>query len=128
MIGEICFVYLDDVIIFSENEEEHLKHVAVRLKQANLKVKLSKCQFAVRTIEYLSHIIENGTISPNPAKVAHVRNMLKPKTIKKLKGFLGYASYYRKYIHRFSSIASPMTRATIRTTEVRLSFTATRFW
>ena len=89
MIGEV-------VIIFSENEEEHLKHVQMvmeRLKQANLKVKLSKCQIAEKKIEYLSHIIENGSITPNPKKVAHVFEMERPKTIKKLKGFLGFASY-----------------------------------
>jgi len=121
LIGEICFVYLDDVIIFSEDEDEHLKHVKMvieRLKQAKLKVKLSKCEFAVKKIVYLSHIIENGTVKPNPKKTAHVHGMPRPTTIKKLKGFLGFGSYYRKYIKRFAKIASPLIRATIRATRV----------
>ena len=99
LIGKICFVYLDDIIIFRENEGNHLKHfkiVANRLKEANLKVKLSKCECAVKKISYLSHIIENGTISPNPLKVSHVKDMQPPKTKKQLKGFIAYASYYRK--------------------------------
>ena len=86
--GEICFVFLDDVIVFSENEEDHLKNVQaviVRLKQANLKVKLAKCQIAVKKIEYLSHIIENVKITPNPKKVAHVQDMERPRTIKEIK-------------------------------------------
>ena len=121
LIGEICFVYLDDVIIFSEDEDEHLKHVKMvieRLKQAKLKVKLSKCEFAVKKIVYLSHIIENGTVKPNPKKTAHVHGMPRPTTIRKLKGFLGFGSYYRKYIKRFAKIASPLIRATIRATRV----------
>ena len=121
LIGNICFVYLDDVIVFSENEEEHFKNVKMvieRLKQANLKVKLSKCQIAVKKIEYLSHIIEDGSITPNPKKVAHVNEMERPKSVKKLKGFLGFASYYRKYIRDFAKIASPLIRATLRTTKL----------
>ena len=121
LIGSICFVYLDDVIVFSEDENDHLKNVQCvvdRLKEANLKVKLSKCQLAVRRIEYLSHIIENGTLSPNPKKVIHVKEMERPRTIKKLKGFLGFASYYRKFIRNFAKIASPLIRATIRATKL----------
>jgi hypothetical protein len=69
LIGDICFVQFDDVIVFSENEEEHFKNVKKvieRLKQANLKVKLSKCQIAAKKIEYQGHIIEDGSITPNP--------------------------------------------------------------
>jgi hypothetical protein len=91
LIGVICFVYLDDVIIFSENIEEHIEHIKIiveRFRAANLKIKLKKCQFAVTKIEYLSHITENGTIKPNPKKTAHVRDMPVPRTIRILKGFL----------------------------------------
>ena len=66
----------------------------------------------------MSHIIENGSITPNPKKVAHVFEMERPKTIKKLKVFLGFASYYRKYIRNFAKIASPLIKATIRTTKL----------
>lgn len=70
LIDKVCLVYLDDIIIFSNSKEEHLAHVKLvidRLRKYNLKIKLSKCKFAQTRIEYLSHIIENGTIMPNPA-------------------------------------------------------------
>ena len=114
-IDVICFVYLDDVIIFSENKEEHIGHIKIiveRFRAANLKIKLKKCQFAVTKIEYLSHIIENGTMKPNTKKTAHVRDMPVPRTVRILKGFLGYSSYYRRYIQMYSSIASPLIRCT----------------
>jgi hypothetical protein len=114
-----CLPY--EVIVFSENEEEHFKNVKKvieRLKQANLKVKLSKCQIAVKKIEYLSHIIEDGSIATNPKKVAHVNEMERPKSVKQFKGFLGFASYYRKYIRDFAKIASPFIRATLLTTKL----------
>ena len=79
-------------------------------------IKLKKCQFAVTKIEYLSHIIENGTMKPNTKKTAHVRDMPVPRTVRILKGFLGYSSYYRRYIQMYSSIASPLIRSTIKTT------------
>ena len=72
----------------------------------------------MKKIVYLSHIIENGTVKPNPKKTAHVHGMPRPTTIKKLKGFLGFGSYYRKYIKRFAKIASPLIRATIRASRV----------
>ena len=124
LIGVCCFVYLDDVIVFSEDDEQHVEHVkkvVACLKSANLKIKLKKCEFAVKKIEYLSHIIQDGRITPNPKKVAHVRDMKPPKTIRRLKGFLGYSSYYRRYIKGYSSIASPMIRSTIRTKHLNWS-------
>ena len=79
-----------------------------RLKLSNLKLKLTKCEIAVKQIEYLSHIVENGSMSNNPKKVAHVSEMERPRTIKKLRGFLGFASYYRKYIKDYAKIAAPL--------------------
>jgi hypothetical protein len=86
------------------------------LEKANLKIKLEKCAFASRKIDYLSHIIANGTITPNSKQTDHVYKMKIPKIIKHLKGFLGYASYYRKFIKNFSKIEIPLIRATINLT------------
>ena len=114
-IGDFCLVYLDDIIIYSENEEDHLKHVqqvVERLRKHNLKIKLSKCKFARKKIEYLSHVIENGTITPNPQKVEAVNNTIKPKNVKQVQSFLGLVSYYRKFIKNCSTIASPLIKLT----------------
>ena len=109
-IGVRCFVFLDDVIIYSESDDDHLKDVQMiieRLRQYNLKIKLSKCKFAKRKIEYLSHIIHNGTLSTNPEKVSAVTNFKRPTTVKQLQSFLGLISYYRKFIKNYSTLASP---------------------
>ena len=72
LIGKCSLVYLDDIIIFSNKADEHLGHVklvAERLRQYNLKIKLTKCKFAQTSIEYLSHIIGGGEIKPNSSKM-----------------------------------------------------------
>jgi hypothetical protein len=115
LVGVIAVVYLDDVLVFSENIEDHYKHVETvieRLRQHNLKIKLSKCKFARRKIQFLSHIIEDGKISPNPAIIEAVSNAKPPKNVKQIQSFLGLASYYRKFIKNFSRIASPLINLT----------------
>ena len=115
LIGEICLVYLDDIIIYSNSEKDHLEHVRrvlKRLKEFNLKIKLKKCKFAEKKVEYISHIIENGTIRPNPAKINALFKYEIPKSQKQVKAFLGLVSYYRKFIRGCSSIASPLIRST----------------
>ena len=104
LIGVIAVVYLDDVLVFSENIEDHFNHVKIvieRLRQHNLKIKLSKCKFARRKIQFLSHIIEDGKISPNPGIIDAVTNAKTPKNVKQIQSFLGLASYYRKFIKNF---------------------------
>jgi hypothetical protein len=115
LIGKICLVYLDDIIIFSNTLEEHIEHVklvAQRLREHNLKIKLSKCKFAQKRVEYLSHIIENGSIKPNPAKVEAISKCKVPTTVKQVQSFLGLVCYYRKFINNCSTIASPLINLT----------------
>ncbi len=83
LIGVICFVYLDDIIVFSDTYEEHLLHIQMitdKLRAAYLKIKLKKCDFVKERIEYLSHVIENGKISPSPKKVEAIANFQRPTT------------------------------------------------
>jgi hypothetical protein len=89
-IGICCLVYLDDIILYSETLEQHkidVENIITRLKEFNLKIKPSKCKFARSRIEYLSHVIENGTIKPNPAKTAAVNDAKRPKTVKQVQAF-----------------------------------------
>ena len=114
-----CLVYLDDILIFSNDEESHKKHVELviqRLREYNLKIKPSKCKFARSKLEYLSHIIENGTIRPNPVKTAVVGDAKRPRTVRQVQAFLGLVSYYRKFIKGCSSIASPLIKLTEKNT------------
>ena len=106
--SEFTMAYLDDIIIFSRNECEHLKHIKIifqKLIDAGLKLKESKCDFFKKEIHYLGHLISSEGIHPLPEKLDTICNMPRPKTPKEIKQFLGLCSYYRKFIPRFSDIA-----------------------
>ena len=111
-LSHFAIAYLDDIIIFSQTEEEHLKHLEIifgRLKEAGLKLKRSKCSFMKLYIEYLGHLISEKGIEPMPDKLTAIKEMLAPRSPKEIKQFLGLVSYYRKFILRFSDIAKPLT-------------------
>jgi hypothetical protein len=121
-IGIFCFVYLDDIIIFSINEEIHfsdVKNIVLRLKENNLKIKTSKCKIAQNRIEYLTHEICDGVISPGKKKTEALFNFKQPKNVKQVQSFLGLGSYYRKFIPNFSTIASPLIKSTEKGKEFR---------
>ena len=115
LVGKICLVYLDDIIIYSNNELEHVEHIRLvceRLRQHNLKIAIHKCKFFKKRIEYLSHVIEDGQLLPNPLKVEAINKIQPPINVKQIQAFLGLASYYRKFIKSFSQIASPLIQLT----------------
>ena len=115
VIGKTCLVYLDDIIIFSKNKEEHLKHISQifeLLEKANLKMKLSKCKFFQSSVNYLGHVISDKGIEPDPEKIDKIANYKRPETIQELVSFLGLASYYRRFIDKFSTIAHPLLEQT----------------
>ena len=115
LIGTICFVYLDDIIIYSSSFEEHLDYVKIvveRLRNNRLKVKLIKCKIAQVKIEYLSHEISDGKISPGKKKTEALYKFKQPQTIRQVQSFIGLGSYYRKFIPQFSKIISPLIRCT----------------
>ena len=106
--SEFTMAYLDDIIIFSRNEHEHLKNIKIifqKLIDAGLKLKESKCDFFRKEIHYLGHLISAEGIHPLPKKLDTICNMPRPKTPKEIKQFLGLCSYYRKFFPRFSDIA-----------------------
>ena len=107
--------YLDDIIIFSRNEVEHLEHLKIifqGLKEARLKLKQSKCDFIKKHIQYLGHLISPEGIQHLPEKLESIRNMLPPKSAKEIKQFLGLAGCYHKFVPRFSDLLRPLTRLT----------------
>jgi hypothetical protein len=106
-------VYLDDINIYSTTFEEHLEHlqeVLGRFRQANLKLNLEKCHFCKKELAFLGHIINGEGIRPDPAKVDKVKNFPVPTNTTELRGFIGLASYYRRFIKDFASIVEPMNR------------------
>ena len=110
-----CIIYLDDILIFSENEEEHTKYVKqilAKLQEAKLYAKLSKCQFSVMKTEFLGYIIEPGGITTDPRKIQAIVEWDIPRNIKDVQSFLGFANFYRRFIKEYSKIAEPLTRLT----------------
>ena len=111
--SKFVMAYLDDIIIFSKNEAEHLKHIEIifqKLKAAGLKLKETKCNFFKREIHYLGHLISVDRIQPLPEKLESIQNMPKPRSPKEIKQFLCLTGYYRKFIPRFSDISRPLTK------------------
>ena len=105
--------YLDDIIIFSKSEEEHLQHleeIFVRLRKFGLKMKREKCTFFKKHIQYLGHLVSERGFEPLPEKLESIRKMPAPRTAKEIKQFLGLIGYYRKFVPRFADISRPLTK------------------
>ena len=97
-------------IIFSESFQEHLNRLVrvLRLREAGLKLKPKKCQFAMQHVTYLGHVISAHGILPDASKIEAVADYPAPKTAKQLKQFLGLTNYYRRFINHYAAIAEPL--------------------
>ena len=110
-----AMAYLDDIIIYSSTAEEHLEHIRTvfeKLPDAKLSMKLSKCHFLAKEIQYLGHILGKEGIKPVPAKTEAIRIMHPPGNPKQVHAFLGLVGYYRKFIRNFTKMAKPLTMLT----------------
>ena len=106
-----CLIYLDDVIIFSKTFEEHLERldaVFSRLKEHNLKLKGTKCEFLKSHVTYLGHVVSENGIETDPEKTEAIRTWSIPKTVKDVRAFLGFTGYYRRFIKDYARIARPL--------------------
>lgn len=106
------FIYLDDLLLVSENFEDHLrvlKTVSECIRAAGLTINVKKSQFCVQQVRYLGHIIGEGVIRTDPEKVAAIEKFPIPKTLKSLRSFLGMAGWYRKFIDNFATVSAPLT-------------------
>lgn len=111
LIFQVMLVYLDDILVYSSMFQEHLQRLDVvlgRLKEARLKVKLENCSFLQEKVKFLGHQISAQGIGTDPEKVEAVRSWKTPGTVKELRSFLGFCSYYRKFMEGFYKIAGPL--------------------
>ena len=110
-----AMAYLDDIIIYSSTPEEHLQHIKTvfeKLHHAKLSMKLSKCHFFAKEIQYLGHILGMEGIRPVPVKTEAIKAMHPPVNPKQVRAFLRLVGYYRKFIKNFAKIVKPLTMLT----------------
>ena len=115
VLGDLIYtkapVYIDDVNTHSKTFEEHIQdldEVFSRIRKAGLKLRADKCKFCCEEIEFLGYVVGRDGVKTDKKKIEKVKNYPKPITITELKGFLGLASYYRRFIKDFSKIAKPL--------------------
>jgi hypothetical protein len=112
-LDKFVIVFIDYILIYSKDKEEHAKHLRIALqvlREHQLSAKFSKCEFWLDKVEFLGHVISKEGIAVNPSKFASVLEWEAPKNVKQIRGFLGMAGYYRRFIEEFSKIAGPMTK------------------
>jgi RNase H-like domain found in reverse transcriptase/Reverse transcriptase (RNA-dependent DNA polymerase)/Integrase zinc binding domain/Integrase core domain/Chromo (CHRromatin Organisation MOdifier) domain/Retroviral aspartyl protease len=113
LLDQFVVVYLDDILVFSENAEQHEEHVRTvlkRLRDNGLALKAEKCEFDVDTVEFLGYVISPDGVTMDRAKVDKILSWPEPRNAKDIQRFLGLANYYRRFIRSFSKIAAPLTR------------------
>jgi transposase InsO family protein len=114
-IDDFLTAYLDDLLIYSENEldhEIHVKKVLTRLREAGLQIDIKKCEFHVKRTKYLGFIVGSGGIEVDPEKITVVKNWQEPTTVRGIQSFLGFCNFYRRFIRNYGRVARPLNRLT----------------
>jgi hypothetical protein len=111
LVFQILLIYLDDLIIYSSTLEEHLERLektSMRLKEHELKLKGNKCHFFKEEVNYLGYAISAKGVATDKGKIEVVEKWPQPQTVKDLRSFLGFSSYYRRFVPKFEHIAKPL--------------------
>ena len=112
LLYNICICYLDNINVFAATPEQlidHLDKVFTRLRNHGLKAKPSKCIFFKSPIEFLGHLVSADGIEPQPDKLEKIENWPVPHCLREVRAFVGLASYYRRFIKHFATLAEPLT-------------------
>ena len=117
---ERCLVYLDDIIVFGRSFDQaltNLVQVFECLRQAGLRLKPSKCSLFQNSVKFLGHVVSKDGVACDPEKIDCVRDWETPKCVTEVRSFVGFASYYRRFIPHFAHIAAPLVRLTEKNTK-----------
>ncbi|GJW26092.1 putative reverse transcriptase domain-containing protein [Tanacetum coccineum] len=114
-LDNFLIVFIDDILIYSKNKEEHEEHLKIILelqKKEELYAKFSKCKLWIPKVQFLGHVINIQGIHVDPAKIESIIDWASPKTPTEIRQFLGLTGYYQRFIEGFSKVAKPMTKLT----------------
>ena len=112
-LDQFAVVFIDDILIYSQSEKEHEDHLRIvlqALRDHQLYVKFSKCEFWLTEVKFLGHFVSTSSVSVDLEKVAAIMTLEKSKSVFEICSFLGLARYYRGFIKDFSRLAAPITR------------------
>jgi hypothetical protein len=111
-LNKFVVVFIDDILIYSRSKEEHEEHLRIvlqLLRDHQLYVKFSKCEFYIKEVPFLGHVVSPEGIAVDPSKVKEVLEWKLPTMVSEVRSFLGLADYYRRFIPNFSKITKPIT-------------------
>ena len=114
-LDRFVVVFIDDILIYSRSDaehEEHLRIVLQLLREKELYAKLKKCEFWLREVTFLGHVISADGVAVDPKKIDAIRDWPRPTTVTEVRSFLGLAGYYRRFVEGFAKLSTPLTRLT----------------
>ncbi|GJW15018.1 putative reverse transcriptase domain-containing protein [Tanacetum coccineum] len=114
-LDKFVIVFIDDILIYSRNKEEHANHLRIileLLKKEKLYAKFYKCDFWIHIVQFLGHLIDSQGLHVDPTKIKAVKNWASPTTPTEIRQFLGLAGYYQRFIEGFSKITNSLTGLT----------------
>ena len=111
-LDKFVVVYIDDILVYSKNKTEHAEHLRIvltRLREHQLYAKFSKCDFWLKEVQFLGHVLLAEGVAVDPSKVKDVLDLKPPTTVHQVWSFLGLAGYYRRFILDFSKVSKSIT-------------------
>nr|CAD1838176.1 unnamed protein product [Ananas comosus var. bracteatus] len=114
-LDRFVVIFIDDILIYSRSDTEHeeyLRIVLQLLREKKLYAKLKKCEFWLREVAFLGHVISAVGVAVEPKKIDVIRDWPRPMTVPEVRSFLRLARYYRRFVKGFAKLSTPLTRLT----------------
>ena len=114
-LDKFVIVFIDDILIYSKTKVEHEEHLRITLwtlEEHKIYANFLKCEFWLDKVHFLGHVVSKDGVSVDPAKIEAVSKWPAPTNVTEIRSFLGLASYYRRFVEGFSSLAAPLTALT----------------